>query len=69
MDLKPILRNWLWPVLAAVCVAGYTAFDQGCVELACMAEPLRNAAVAAVLTKFKALAGKDQPWFDHEKAE
>lgn len=69
MDWQRLLRNWMWPTLAAAGTAAVTAYESGCLELDCMLKPALMAAGAFLLTKFNGLGGKDQGWFSHDKAD
>lgn len=82
VDIKKIAHsfhvNWLYPTLGAVIAAvgdsvyqmwedcgqllSVSCFDE--VELARVAG---FAAFGFLATKFKALGGKSEPWFDHKK--
>lgn len=69
MDVRRLIRNWLYPALAAAGAAAIAAYQGGCMELDCMLEPALYAGAAFLLTKFNGLAGRDQGWFSHDKGD
>lgn len=69
MDVERLLRNWLYPLLAAAGTAAISAYQAGCIELACMKEPVLYAVIAAFCMKMNGLRGRGEKWFSHDKGD